>query len=249
MKSKPFCYGLRAAALVLALGSAATLAHADLYVVESTAAAVKVGSQLSPSDALNIPAGAHIRAVLPSGKTQTIKGPYQGTVADLEKGQIRNDGMMTWVRNILQTGGSNEATPGATRSISPPAPNARAGAGFSWTTVPVATEGSVCVEKGARLQLVRSPTHQPSRATVVDVANAVQGEVQWDAGNDAAAWPANVTVRPDGVYALLVQDRPRRQVTLRVVEKPAESDVLVELYRLGCRQQFEAWMRERLAAK
>ena len=85
-------------------------------------AAIRVGSALDMGDTITIPAGSHIRAVLPSGKTQTIKGPYTGTVADLAKGQPINEGVMAWIKNILQTGGASESTPGATRSIAREAP-------------------------------------------------------------------------------------------------------------------------------
>ena len=48
---------------------------------------------------------------------------------------------------------------------------------------------------------------------------------------------------------MLVPDRPRRQITLRVLDKlPADDDVLTELHRLGCKHQFEAWVREKVAA-
>ena len=92
-------------------------AWADLHVIESTAAAIKARSQLADGDTLTIPAGAYIRVVLPSGKTQTIKGPYKGTVAELARGQPRNEGVLAWLREFLNTGGATEATPGATRSI------------------------------------------------------------------------------------------------------------------------------------
>jgi hypothetical protein len=29
---------------------------------------------------------------------------------------------------------------------------------------------------------------------------------------------------------------------------PADDDVLTELHRLGCKQQFEAWVREKVAS-
>ena len=52
-------------------------ARTDLHVIESTAPTIKVGSQLADRNSLTIPAGAQIRVVLPSGKTQTIKGRSQ----------------------------------------------------------------------------------------------------------------------------------------------------------------------------
>jgi hypothetical protein len=80
-----------AAALVVAPAGLSP-ASADQHVIESTAPGIKVGSQLADRDSLTIPAGTQIRVVLPSGKTQTIRGPFTGAVADLAKGQPRNDG-------------------------------------------------------------------------------------------------------------------------------------------------------------
>src|SRR5262249_28065435 len=101
----------------------ATAAAGQIYVMESSVAGIRVGSALELGAALTIPAGGHIRAVLPSGKTQTIKGPYTGTVADLAKGQPINEGVTAWIKNVLRTGGASEATPGATRRIPRPAQN------------------------------------------------------------------------------------------------------------------------------
>jgi hypothetical protein len=234
-------------AILVALSASLSPARADLYVVESTAAAIKAGSRLATTDTVSIPAGSYIRAVLPSGKTQTIKGPYSGAVADLAKGQARNEGVLTWIRSILETGGSKEATPGATRSIG--RETAKVRTGFSWSAVPVTADATVCIEKGAKLQLVRAPSARADHVTVVDIASSERGEAQWEAGSEVAAWPASLTPRPDGTYALLVVDRPRRQVTLRVLDTlPAEGDVLTELHRLGCKSQFEVWVREKLAS-
>jgi hypothetical protein len=238
----PIRYALALAAVVLAATGGPSPAWAELHVIESTAAAIKVGSRFADSDTITVPAGSQIRVVLPSGKTQTVKGPYKGTAADLAKGQARNEGVLAWLREFLKTGGATEATPGATRSIGREAPKPRVG--FSWSAVPVTADGSVCVEKGARLQLVRAPSARAERVTVIDAASSQRGEAQWEASSDTAAWPANLAPRPDGTYHILVPDRPRRLVTLRVLDKlPAEGDVLTELHRLGCKPQFEAWVR------
>jgi hypothetical protein len=100
------------------------------------------------------------------------------------------------------------------------------------------------MRKGAGLQLVRSDPARAETVSIIDAASSARGEAEWQAGSTAASWPANVTPRPDGTYFVLVSGRPQRQVTLRILEKlPAEEDILAELHRLGCRQQFEAWLR------
>lgn len=237
--------GLAVALAVTCAVSSPTLA--DIYVMESSAASIKVGIRIADSEQISIPAGSQVRVILPSGKTQTIKGPYSGSVADLVKGERPNPGVMAWIKGILQTGGATEATPGATRSIrmEPVAPRV----GFSWVAVPVHADSVVCVQKGAKLQLVRGPSSREDRVAVIDSAGSDRGEAQWAAGSDATPWPDGLTPRADGVYYLVVQDRPRRQVTLRVLDRlPAEDNVLAELEARGCKYQFEAWVKAKMAA-
>jgi len=76
-------------AVLLGLTGGLAPALAQVYIIESTAPGIKVGAQLAMTDSVSIPAGASVRAVLPSGKTQTVKGPYSGSVADLAKGHPR----------------------------------------------------------------------------------------------------------------------------------------------------------------
>jgi len=221
-------------------------AQAQIYVIESTAPAIKVGVQLASADTVVIPAGASIRAVLPSGKTQTVKGPYTGSVADLSKGQEVNDGVVSWLKALMQTGGATEATPGATRSAQ--LPIARAPPHFSWSTVPTSIDGKVCVERGANLALARTPVPVAQRVAVVDAENAARGEAEWPVNTNEVPWPSAVAVRSGGSYYLLVEGRQRRNVRLELMDKlPADDDLLAELQKRGCRYQFEAFVKERLA--
>jgi hypothetical protein len=247
MKSmSPFRLVMALAAVLVVSNMSPSPAAAQIYVMESTAPAIRVGSALDMGATISIPAGSHIRAVLPSGKTQTIKGPYAGSVADLVKGQPINEGVTAWIKNILKTGAATESTTGATRSVARPAERLRAA--FSWSAIPV-MDGTVCVEKSAKLRLVRAASSKPERVTVLDTGNGQQAEAQWEAGSDTTDWPPGVMPRADISYSMLVPDRPRRQITLRVLDRlPAEDDVLAELNRLGCKDQFEAWVREKLAA-
>jgi len=225
----------------------ATAAAAQIYVMESTVAAIRVGSTLDLSAAISIPAGSHIRAVLPSGKTQTVKGPYEGTVADLAKGQPINEGVLASLKNLLRTGGATQNTAGATRSIARPADTPPRVA-FSWSAIPVA-KGTVCVDKGAKLVLIRSPSPNAERATMIDATTGKQAELQWEPGSDTALWPATLTLRNDGTYDVLSAGREPRRITLRVLDRlPSEDNLLIELNRLGCSFQFDAWVRGKLAA-
>lgn len=155
-------------------------AQGQVYVLESTATSVKVGTSYAMSDRITVPAGASVRVVTPSGKTQMIKGPYSGVAADLAKGQKTNDGVVAWIKTLMQTGGSHEKTPGATRSArAPEQPVA-----FSWTAIPVTANSTICVEKGAKLQLRRASSPNADRVTVVDLVTTERGEATFAAGSD-----------------------------------------------------------------
>lgn len=236
-------------ALVVCLntaGSGPAQAQGQIYVLESTAPNVKAGSAFAMDDRVTVPAGASVRVVTPSGKTQTIKGPYSGKAADLTTGEKANDGVIAWIKNLVQTGGSNEKTPGATRSMR----TAEAPTSFSWTAVPTATDSTFCVEKGAKLQLRRASPGAADRITVVDLTTTARADVEFAADSTTTPWPAGVTPRDDGAYTLLApENRPRRQVTLRVLSQlPGDDDILAALAERECKYQFDAWVKEKLAA-
>jgi hypothetical protein len=238
--------GIAGAAAILAVASS-SLANAEVYVIESTAAQIKTGARLGDNDRISIPAGTYIRAVLPTGKTQTIRGPYQGSLDEFSKGQAPNEGLLAWLRALMQSGGSREQTTGAVRSAVPKPTHARLK--FNWAEIPVPAEGDICIVRDARLVLVRTPSSRAARATIVDMESSQTGQVEWAAGNDTTAWPANLQPRANASYRVITSDRAQRQVTLRVFDsRPADDDVLTALQERGCRVQFETWVREKLVS-
>ncbi|HWA51225.1 MAG TPA: hypothetical protein VG742_23350, partial [Dongiaceae bacterium] len=206
-----------AVALML-LASDGAQAQGEVYVIESSVPSISVGTGLAPADRLSVPAGDYVRVVLPSGKTQTIKGPFQGAASDLANGQATNDGVMAWLRTLLETGGSTQRTSGATRSMR------RAGGvapqvAFSWTAIPVTWEGDICVQRGAALALARPSTARPEQVTVVDAASKAQAQTGWAVGQNTVPWPAALPPRPEGIYLLMIPDRARRQVKLHMLDR------------------------------
>jgi hypothetical protein len=228
--------------LLIAPGSAWVQGQARIYVIESTVSTIQVGKEYALTDTIALPAGATIRAVMPSGKTQTIRGPYSGSVADLAKGQKLNERVFAWIRNFFETGGAQEKTTGAARGmLPPPSPSP-----FSWTAVPVWEDNVLCVVKGDSLQLVRPASQATARITVVDIERAQKGEARWAKGSLSTAWPSSVGLRPDAIYTLLVPDQEPRELKLRILDRvPGDEDLLTELAARGCRHQFDAWMRSR----
>jgi hypothetical protein len=63
----------------------------------------------------------------------------------------------------------------------------------------------------AKVQLVRAPSSLEERVTVIDTASSQCDVAQWEAGGDTAAWPANLALRPDGAYLIVVGKVARRR--------------------------------------
>lgn len=237
---------LRILAVAVVFIAGIGVVNAQVYVLESTADGVKPGTAYKAGERIAIPAGASIRAVMPSGKTQTIKGPFTGPAEELAKGHQANESVLAWFKNLLQTGGSNERTPGVTRSF-------RAGdapAPFSWTAVPTTADATICVGKGTQLQLRRSASQRAERYIVLNQVTSERGDVEFSAGSETAPWPSGVPVRADAAYSLLgTEGQPRKQVTLRVLDSlPGDEDVLAVLATRECRYQFDAWVKGKVAA-
>jgi hypothetical protein len=79
---------------------------------------------------------------------------------------------------------------------------------------------------------------------LINTASSQRGDAQWEAGSDTAAWRSMPT-------APITGDRPQRRITLRLLDKlQADATTSSPVWHvLGCKQQFEAWMRERAATE
>ena len=235
-----------ALAVTFAAGMGLAGAHAQVYVLESTTSAVKSGSAYKASDHIAIPPDGSIRAIMPSGKTQMLRGPYSGPASGLVQGHNPNQGVMAWLQNLLRTCGSREQTPGATRSFKP----GEAPVMFSWTAIPATTDGTFCVGRNAKLELRRAASPRVERLIVVNAATAERGEVEFAAGSSTTAWPAGVKLLPDATYSVVGgASGQRRQITLRILDKlPGEEDMVAELASRECSYQLDAWVREKTTA-
>lgn len=213
---------------------------ADILVVSSDVATLKPGQQIGPGDRIEIPAGAKVRVLLPSGKTQLITGPANSAVADIAKGGPTVEGVLAKAKDFLATGGADASRPGATRSMMAggPAP------AFAWDVVPAGASGDVCVEQGAQLKLARSGAGALTEATLLDTGSNAKFPVYWSANDMLADWPAALAPRPDAVYQVITPTARPSSFTLRVVEKAQtdEDSTLAALLMKGCRAQARAWL-------
>jgi hypothetical protein len=79
-------------------------AGGPIYVLESSVPSINAGKVYALTDTIIIPDGTSIRAVMPSGKTQTIRGPYSGPASDLAKGHRSNEGVIAWIKKHSSDG-------------------------------------------------------------------------------------------------------------------------------------------------
>jgi hypothetical protein len=226
--------------LVLVLSST-TLGRADVMVLDSSVADFRRGAELKDDVTLKLPAGASLTLMLPEGKTQTVKGPYQGRIRDLSKGEAVDKTLWRKIADIIKGGGS-EANIGATRGIA--IRTRPENYPFAWNAVPFTAKDNICVENDSKLEFVRGNTDRAVRAILVD-PDGQRSEVAFAAGTASIPWPSKSPATADANYTMLVPDQPMRQFTLRFVKESETSSAqaIQTLYAKGCVFQLESWVR------
>lgn len=236
-------------AALLAAVAAPAVAQAELIVLSSSTAQVKSGAVLADSASLDVPAGARVRVMLPSGRTQEIKGPAKSKVADISKGEARNEGLWNDVVSVIsRQKKADESVVGAVRSVAPPsgtrgvAAPTSAKSGFSWRIVPLDPGGDVCVEKGVALELLRTKPGKPLSVVIVNRQDQRRGEATFAVGSATAKWPVSAGTDV-GMYAVSFPDGPPRTIRLRpIAPLPAADETLRVLHGQRCLAQIEAWL-------
>lgn len=234
-----FCWALAMGMLALPLPAAA-----EVVVLGSDVDGISVGATLDDAATLVVPANQRVRLLLPSGRTQLVTGPFRGVVKDLSKNESRDDGLLSQVRQWTTPEPRAAAPAPTTRSVrsatkSAPPPRAT----FSWREVPVDAEGDYCVERGAPLALVKATGVAADRVTVVDVQDGKRVETVFGSGSTTAPWPAAVPPKV-GTFALIMPERPPRQVRLRLIAPLPEKDQMLRvLHGQRCHRQMQSLVR------
>jgi hypothetical protein len=239
--------GWRLPALQLAMLAAALAlpreARSDVLIVSSSMAELKPGMQIADSTRLEVPAGAKVRVLLPSGATLTVNGPASRAVKEITKGEPVLESVWAKAKELLVTGGVDQSRPGAVRGISPVAPGPVEGPGFAWNVIGGAANGTVCVERGARLVLERPPGGRVNEVTLIDTAANARAKIAWSEGTARAEWPAEISPNAETTYQIVAAGQPLRQVKLRPIDKAltAEASAFRALLDNDCHQQARVW--------
>lgn len=218
-------------------------AIADILIVSSNAPELRPGMQIADDARIEIPAGAKVRVMLPSGATLSINGPATRAVKDVTKGEPIVEKVWAKAKEMLTTGGVDQSRPGAVRgtiAASPAEPQQ-----VSWSQIGSEASGNHCVEHGAKLQLVRPARGKPSEITLIDTKANVRAQVVWPEEAAMVDWPATMTPNSETVYQFVAKGLPSRQVRLRLLgsEELSETAALASLLANDCRQQARAWAR------
>lgn len=226
-----------AGALLRPMGHAA----ADILVVSSSAPDLRPGMQLADSAQIEVPAGAKVRVLLPSGATLSLNGPTKRLVKDVTKGEPIVESVWAKAKELLATGGVDQSRPGAVRGASAGGPVDAPS--FAWNEIGAAASGNVCVERGGRLALVRPAGSRVNEITLIDTAGNSRAQIVWPEGSTQVDWPAALTPNGATVYQLVAKGQPSRQVRLRLLDKAemTETAALAALLANDCRQQARAW--------
>ena len=240
---------LRILALGLLAGFGGAPARADIVVIGSNSPDAGIGTVMTNDQTLDIPAGASVRIMTPSGKTQSLTGPLKKAVQDLA-GDGPADASL-WKSVTTRLGSPedlDEKYIGMTRGLAakPPSPAAAPGPEaarykFSWVAVPVYADGDVCVDKGAKLSLTRANTAKAERISIVDMTGGgKRSEVTFGAGAGSVPWPADLEPRT-GTFAFQTPDQPIRQIKLRLIAPlPGADDAVRVLHGQRCELQRNA---------
>jgi hypothetical protein len=238
--SAPSSAAFACVALSTALAGAAA---ADILVVSSSVPGLKPGTQLPDSAHLDVPAGAKVRVMLPSGATLSVNGPANRLVKDVTKGEPIVESVWSKAKELLETGGVDQSRPGATRGAVPrvPAPAPVTG----WNVIPATANGSVCVERGSRLVLARPAGSSQREGTIIDTAANTRASVTWLDGAAQADWPEALKPSAATVYQVTVQGQSMRQLRLKLLDKRDldEANALKSLLGNDCLQQARALTR------
>jgi hypothetical protein len=232
--------GLGGLVLAAGLGLFAEAAPAAVLIVSSDTPALRPGQELADSERLEVPAGASVRVLLPSGRVRALVGPVSTPVADMVRGEPAAGGFWARAKEWLTGSTGAAASGGATRGARP----GRQAATFTWNVIPVASMGTVCVGRGAPVSLERAADARFRQVEIVDKATGARGQVAWAGSDTKTPWPASLPARADASYEVHIPNAPVREVKLAIVDAAMtdEANTLRTLIDLDCRQQTGAYL-------
>jgi hypothetical protein len=217
------------------MGIAGRAAADQAIVVAATAPGLTIGQVIEDGAAIRMLEGANALFLFSSGRTVTVKGPYEGPLDRLSGGkepQNRLTGLFGAERFA-----QNEL--GAARNVGPPKGRSAAD---ELPAIDVSIPGVWCVRAGhtPHIQRPADPAFDPA---VLKPAAGKPATISWDAATTTTTqpWPATLPLNDGTEFQVLSRDQSHgHALVMRVVENGEDPGLLaVALVHAGCRRQAE----------
>ncbi len=212
--------------------SSGSAAADQAIVVAATAPGLTIGQVIEDGAAVRMPEGANALFLFSSGRTVTVKGPYEGPLDRLSGGkepQNRLTGLFGAERFA-----QNEL--GAARNVGPP----KGRSADELPAIDASIPGVWCVRAGhaPHIQRPADPAFDPA---VLKPAAGKPATISWDAAATTQPWPSALPLNDGAEIQVRSRDQSHsHSLVMRVVEDSGDPGLLaVALVRAGCRRQAE----------
>ncbi|UEM22107.1 DUF4384 domain-containing protein [Skermanella mucosa] len=222
--------------LAVSLCAAGTAAADQAIVVSATVPGFTVGQVVEDGAPVHLPEGTNALFLFASGRTITVKGPYDGPLDRLSGGtpvQGRLSGLFggdRFAQNDL----------GAARSVDP----AQSGPSGGLAPIDLSLPGTWCAAAGQVPEL-RRPADPAFERAILHAADGEETVVSWPDDAAVQPWPEQAPLADGARMLAMSGDRTRSNaLVLRLIEdrEAAAGDpgaLAVALVRAGCNRQAE----------
>lgn len=231
-----------AAALALSVASFGATA-ADLVVIESSAAGVKVGSMVAAGAILSVPDKAKVVLASESGQIVTVSGPFQGP-PPVKEGASGGGRIAAALSSLVRENQKDSSSVGAVRA-----------AGVDWRTETAATAadalaidvvegGEACVYNAEGVELIRNPSSPAAAVTILSLESGESVSLDWPKGALRQPWPKKLPVADGGTYVIEEGGQSGAVMTtvhlLPASGASSEIERVAQLAESGCSNQAKA---------
>lgn len=225
------------AAVILALGSVASVASAAmLIVIDARGGVLKPGQKIDSAQALTLKEGERVTVIGPDGNATTLRGPFKGVVPG-HSGSGTEPRMA--LAALIATRNARTNSVGVIRSGTSAAPLPE-----PWL-IDVTRSGERCIKAGTNPVWWRPQPAPAQPLVVMPIDRSWRADLQWEAGQQQMGARNLVAMTSESVMVVRSGDQ---EFTIRINLVPVAFDndfVLVSwMLEKGCMQQADALLRQ-----
>jgi hypothetical protein len=224
-----------ALAVALVLGFAGQVAADQAIVVAATMPGLTVGQVIDDGAAIRMPEGANALFLFSSGRTVTVKGPYEGPLDRLSGGKEAPNRLT----GLFGADRFSQNELGAARSVDP----SKGRSPGDLPAIDASVPGVWCVRAG-RAPDIQRPADPAFDPAVLQPAGSAPGKpttISWTGAAATQPWPTTLPLADGTEIKVRSRDQTHtHSLVMRVVEDAGDSGLLaVALVHAGCRRQAE----------